>query len=58
MPRTGRPPIGVVTKFAVDKDVLVELKALAAYRGEPVAATIRAAVVEFVARNKKSRRVA
>lgn len=58
MARTGRPQIGVTTKFVLPRDLLVELKALAAYRGESMSATVRAAVAEFVRRQKKAGRAA
>ena len=54
----GRPQIGVARKFVLPKDLLVELRVLAAYRGEPMAETVRVALAEFVARQKKARRAA
>jgi hypothetical protein len=53
-----RPQIGVARKFVLPKDLLVELRLLAALRGESMAETVRVALTEFVRRSKKSRRIA
>lgn len=54
----AREQIGVARKFRLPKALYVELKALAAYRGEPMAETVRVALTEFVQRQKKARRAA
>ena len=58
MARTGRPSIGVTTKVCLPKDVLVEVRALAAHRGESVSAVMRVALKQYLARQRKSGRVA
>lgn len=50
--------IGAVRKFRLPTGLYIELKALAAHRGEPMAETVRVGLAEFVARQKKARRAA
>ena len=51
----SRRPLGVARKFVIPTDLLVELRRLAAYRGEPMAETVRVAIAEFVERQKSER---
>lgn len=54
----ARQQIGVARKFRLPKDLYLDLKAVAAHRGEPMAETVRVALAEFVERNKRGRRAA
>lgn len=54
----GRPQIGVARKVVLPKNLLNDLRVIAAMRGEPVSETIRVALTEFVRRNGKGRRIA
>jgi hypothetical protein len=54
----SRQQIGVPRKVILPKELLAELRVIAAWRGEPVAETIRTALAEFVKRSHKGRRAA